>query len=420
MRALRHRLIAAVVGAAVVTAGCTTSSPTPAQTTAAPTTSSTPSSPSVWRVAQGPSGALEGWLDGVDCVTATSCVAVGNETGTNGPTKVLVETLRDGSWSATNPPPPPRSEGGYLFSVSCPAVGACVAVGYFFTPVNGGGTGTMLIETLHGGKWSVSSTPALGSAFRDSFLYGVSCTAATSCVAVGNTDHGDASTDLPLIVTLSGGSWSVTSSPSVGGQGGLLAVTCPVPATCVATGYRASSSAIRTLVETRTEGSWSLTPSPGSGKLNPLYGARGLNAVSCVSPASCVAVGQLSGPGPVVDTASGQGWSSAPSPRPAAADGASGLYGVSCTAPTACVAVGSVAAKFGSDAPDGAFGFPLGLLIETGSGRTWELSTNPSAVPAHSGLHAVSCVGLSCVAVGQSGQFTSPTSVLKTLIVQTP
>jgi hypothetical protein len=132
-----------------------------------------------------------------------------------------------------------------------------------------------------------------------------------------------------------------------------------------------------------------------------------------------VAVGQLSGPGPVIGTLADGKWSVASSPNPVPKDTASGLYGVSCTAVTTCVAVGALGKSFSSDAPDGAFGEPLGSIIETGRGATWSVEGQPPGLPAHSGLQAVSCVGASCVAVGQTGQFTSPMSVGKTLILQT-
>lgn len=426
MRARGHILIPSLAALSLVAMGCS-SAKTPASSSTSPTTSNgvTPAQPTAtvaasnWALAQAGTTALSGWLDGVDCLSAANCVAVGNESSSTGPTAALAETLAKGTWSPTRLPAAPGSQGDYLFSVSCAAVGSCVAVGYYFTPEDGGGKGTMLVDTLADGKWSVTSTPTLGSPFIDSFLYGVSCTTATNCVAVGNTDDGDSTTALPLILTLSGTSWSVTKSPTLGSVGGLQAVSCPDATTCVAVGNRAPPGSVKTLVETRTSGSWTVTSSPGSGGPNPTYGARGLNGVSCASAASCVAVGQLSGPGPVVGTLADGKWSVASSPNPVPKDTASGLYGVSCTAVTPCVAVGALGKSFSSDAPDGAFGEPLGSIIETGPGATWSVEGQPPGLPAHSGLQAVSCVGASCVAVGQTGQFTSPMSVGKTLILQT-
>jgi hypothetical protein len=93
-----------------------------------------------------------------------------------------------------------------------------------------------------------------------------------------------------------------------------------------------------------------------------------LTAVSCLSVASCVAVGSLAGNGvdtgglaipdqAAVESWDGANWSVTPSPQPALADGSAGpgLYGVSCTlakGDAACAAVGA----------DG--GSPAGPLVE--------------------------------------------------------
>ena len=388
---------------------------------AAPLGASGSATMSTWTVAQAGKHALVGWLDGVDCVTATDCVAVGNESPASGPTEPLVESLNHGSWSAATAPLARGSQGDYLFSVSCPSIGSCVAVGYYFTPVGNGGKGTILIETLANRRWSVTTTPSLGSNASDSFLYGVSCTTPSSCVAVGNTDHGDSSTDQPLLLTRVNGRWAVSRSPSLNAQsGGLLAVSCASSTACIASGYQATSKAIKTLVENRIGSSWSVTTSAGSGGSTPNYGAIGLAGISCVSATACTAVGQLTGPGPVVEIKANGQWSLASSPAPNAKDRATGLYGVSCAATTSCTAVGDVAQQFSSSAPDGAFGDPTGTLIETDAGGKWAVAANPSGLPPNSGLHAVSCAGQTCVAVGQSGQASAAgPSTTMTLIVQT-
>jgi len=427
MRGPRRFLIPSLAIAAVLAAGCGSATPSARSSTSssAPPSTAAPSRTSNWTVAQSGNSALDGWLDGVDCVTATSCVAVGNESSDGGPNaKALVETLSHGAWSTTTAPGAPGGAGDYLFSVSCPAAGSCVAVGYVFIKTgSNSGKGSALIETLANGDWSVTPTPSLGSGVVDSFLYDVSCSAPTSCVAVGNSDAGDPSTNAPIIITLTNGSWTLSSPPSLGSQaaGGLLAVSCVNPTACTAAGYRATGPGpSSTLVESLTGDHWSVVSSPGSGGPSLTTGApSGLSGLSCVAT-SCVAVGQLTGPVPTLDILTNQRWSSVASPDPDAKDQATGLFGVSCAASTTCVAVGALAKANGSNTPDGGLGLPLGTLIETDSGGTWAVTASPSGLPTDSGLHGVSCVGQSCVAVGQSGQFATSTSTTKTLIVQTP
>jgi hypothetical protein len=385
-------------------------------------TSSTPSTAPNWVVAQAGHNALVGWLDGVACVTATNCVAVGNESSGNGYTNALVETLNHGSWSASIAPGAPSGQGAYLFSVSCPSLGRCVAVGYFLKRTGATKSGTMLIETLDNETWTVTPTPSPGPNAIDSFLYGVSCTTPSTCVAVGNTDAGRPSTSRPLSLSLANGKWVLSSAPNFGSQSaGLRSVSCSSPNRCVAVGYRTATRSDQTLIETRNGERWSITPSQGSGGLSP-SGDRaptGLNGVSCASAASCVAVGQLTGPVPTIEIKTNQTWTATKSPDPASNDPATGLDGVSCLHPTRCVAVGTLASTAGA-APDGAFGSPLGSLIETYSSGTWTIAASPPGLPRHTGLHAVSCADQACVAVGQTGQFTSSTpGTSTTLIVQT-
>ena len=407
----------------VLLAGCT-SATTDSTTSSTPDTT-VPTSTANWAVVQAGHGALGGWLDGVDCVTATSCVAVGNESGAGtANARALVETLRHGSWSAKTAPRAPKGTGDFLFSVSCPVVGSCVAVGYFFTSSSTGGTETALIETLSDGSWSVTPLPSLGHDVVDSFLSGVSCASVVDCVAVGATQNTGAATHLPLIVTLDNGKWSRTSPPSLGSQqGGLQGVSCTSPTSCTAAGWQSTAyaNASASLVESLGNGGWSVVASPsiGTQSWNSTIPTGGLNDVSCASEASCMAVGQFTGPVPTIDVLADRTWAAAVSPDPAPTDGATGLAGVSCTTATACVAVGSLAATGITNTPAGSLGLPLGTLIETYSAGTWTIDASPAGLPADSGLHSVSCVGAACVAVGQTGQSTSDTSTLKTLIVRT-
>ena len=307
--------------------------------------------------------------------------------------------------------------GDWLFSVSCATVGRCVAVGYYFS-LKDSGAAAMLIETLDHGAWSVNPTPSTGHDIVDSFLNGVSCTAPTSCVAVGFT-LSTTFVPRPLIVTLAHGSWSIMRTPNLGrSSGGLQSVSCPRRNSCVAVGYRASGSTDETLVESLSGRKWVVTPSSGSGpkSLVPV----GLDDVSCLAVGSCVAVGRLTGPVPTIEVQTKRGWSIMKSPDPNPNDVASGLDGVSCTDTTSCVAVGDLAAApkaSARSAPDGAFASPRGSLIETSSGTTWKI-VSPEGLSPGGGLHAVSCSGHTCVAVGQSAQTTGTTNTMRTLIVQ--
>src|ERR1700722_6716579 len=201
-------LISALGALALLTAGCSHAA-TSAEPSAAGSTFLSSLSPKTtfnWTVAQGGNSGIDGLLDGVDCVSETMCVAVGNETSPGGGSVyALVETWKGSAWSRVIAPPASDvAPADWLFSVSCATAANCVAVGYFFTLRNGGGADG-LIETLAHGAWSASPIPSPGGGGVDSFLDGISCTSSTSCVAVGYT-LSKKFVARPLIIALAHGS----------------------------------------------------------------------------------------------------------------------------------------------------------------------------------------------------------------------
>src|SRR5580658_5628480 len=127
-------LISLLAAMALVTTGCS------AATTSAKTSSRgstflatlSPKTPFHWTVAQSGDTGITGRLDGVDCVTDTTCVAGGSEsTSGGGGANALVETWNGRSWSHVIPPAATAVPAQWLFSVSSAEPGSCVAVGYY-------------------------------------------------------------------------------------------------------------------------------------------------------------------------------------------------------------------------------------------------------------------------------------------------
>ena len=136
-----------------------------------------------WSITPSPSyrGEEANALNGVSCVTANDCFAVGYH-GTPTATKVLIEHWNGNKWLTMASPNKPSSL-NYLFGVSCANANRCIAVGYFhdadrrYKP---------LVEGWNGNKWSIMTVPnPTGSTFTA--LNGVSCPGANSCFAVGYT-----------------------------------------------------------------------------------------------------------------------------------------------------------------------------------------------------------------------------------------
>ncbi len=109
-------------------------------------------------------------LQGVSCVSTTSCVAVGHHS-----TGTLIEKWNGRVWSAVPNATSGKSTAG-LRSVSCASPSSCHAVGY-----DGNLT---LIEAWNGKTWVVQPNPKTGGGYHH--LEGVSSLSEISCLAVGD------------------------------------------------------------------------------------------------------------------------------------------------------------------------------------------------------------------------------------------
>jgi hypothetical protein len=187
-----------------------------------------------WTIVPSPSpGTGSNYLSSVSCTSATACTAVGNGTGT------LIESWNGSTWSVVPSPTPPG--GAVLFSVSCPSVTACTAVGH---------AGQTFAESWNGSTWSIVPTPNVGGATN--VLDGVFCTSATACTAVGDS-QGTGSPARTLVESWDGTAWTIVPSPNAGGarrNNGLGSVSCPTAATCTAVGGYGITGSGKTLIET--------------------------------------------------------------------------------------------------------------------------------------------------------------------------
>jgi hypothetical protein len=241
---------------------------------------------SIWAIAPSPNaGSPDNVLSGVSCVTTSYCVVVGEWGDVLGSTHTLMELWNGLAWSTT-PSPSPGSLVNSLTGVSCASSTACMAVGY---DSNSSDAEATLAEFWNGTTWSVAPSP---SPAPYSVLSGVSCTSPTSCVSVGSQGNVQGT---PLFLTLAeswnGSAWSEVPSPSYGPNlNHLASVSCTSATSCIAVGNwvtGGTSGEFRTLVETWNGVSWAFVPSPRPDTLGGVW----LSGVSCVSISSCAAVG---------------------------------------------------------------------------------------------------------------------------------
>ncbi len=254
-------------------------------------------SANTWQVLPQPpaaSGGTADFLEWVSCITAKACAATGFyvPTGNSNGEVALAEVWNGTSWKAFKPPTPATSFSN-LDAVSCASAHFCLAVGGYL----GAKGGPVLADLWTGSSWhQVSITQPAPTTGWFNFINGVSCTSATSCVAVGNTGQLQSDNSVKIAafaeVHLSTG-WTLTKVPMPASQQSLLLTPSCVSATyCVAVGgvgpYTSTNNGGHAAVAVWNGSAWSvkvLTPPPGQGSL--------LMGDECLSTTYCVATGTV-------------------------------------------------------------------------------------------------------------------------------
>ena len=248
-------------------------------------------------------------LDAVSCAADGGCAAVGTYTDSAGNTQGLLEVLSGGSWSATEAPLPPDAgtdpEVEFFKTVSC-TTGSYCAAGGSYSP--GGG----LLEVLSNGSWSVTG---VGGSPSTETIPSVSCAAVGSCVAVGDDIYGSEGNTAGTLLVLSDGTWTETDAALpvdnyTGTSPALSSVVCPDVGSCVAVGtFEGTEGFYAGVVEVLSDGDWSVVATIDAGGNPAYYDNWDLATVSCANASSCAAIGgtpdPLGQPGNVLAVLSG-------------------------------------------------------------------------------------------------------------------
>jgi hypothetical protein len=387
---LRIGAVVACVGAGVIT--LSTAAPAPAATVS--TWSIVPSA----NVQPSPDSGLLS----VSCGGPRSCTAVGFYAGASAD-QSLAESWNGSGWSIVPSPNTAATDDNELESVACASPTSCVAVGFYYDGVRD----RTLAMSWDGSTWTLDTT-VNPSATSENAFGGVSCTAPTSCIAVGHyRDSGNS--DQTLVESWDGRVWSVVPSPSTSStvDNFLNGVSCSASTSCVAVGSYDGATNSQTLAEVWNGVTWSIVASPNlSSNFENI-----LNNVSCTTASFCMAVGSedtAASPPSLIEMWNGTTWSIVSSPATSIPNSDENvLYGVSCTGPSNCVATGHWSNT--GDVTDQ-------TLIEQWDGSAWSIvpSPNTSAVLAND-LEGVSCGGGSlCMTVG-SQQTSGPGQTLTLL-----
>ena len=235
-----------------------------------------------------PKSAADVYFDGLSCMSAKHCVALGVGITSNGAFPLLFDTWDGSGWTVRTKALPAVDDYPQLNSISCATSTDCVLVG----GLQRGGSGNL---TAYAARWNGASltgmTVPVPARLASPTLAAVSCPSTAFCAVTGlNFSAADGSTGLAFADILRDGKWSLVklASPKGTTTSQLLALSCLSATWCIAAG------SVGTRVEALAYNgrSWSAQrlPAPAKGY------AEDFGGIGCVTEKSCVALGGI---GPV-------------------------------------------------------------------------------------------------------------------------
>ena len=322
----------------------------------------------------------------VTCPTATRCFAVGNaQARPSYKARSLVERWDGSSWSIM-PSPNGSAPNTFLVGIACVSATSCIAVGQ--TRVNQR-DGRSFALKMTGNTWSTVPIPAGGPGAQ---LVAVACAAATNCFAVG--EYIDGANRRPLAMRWNGSRWTQVDAalPLDLAAAYLRAVVC-TSGNCFALGGTADRRNPNAAIIERWNGTRFVIDQQfePAGGVSPQF-----LDVTCPTPSRCRAVGDdgAASGGTFAATWTGIRWSLESTQNRGAVN--SSLSGISCWTTSDCLAVGH--------SHDGRSGIQQ-TLTELRRGLKWSIVPSPNEDPRSSYLLGVDCIGAArCFAVGASTQ----------------
>jgi hypothetical protein len=235
-----------------------------------------------WGSAWNSSSIANNYLQGITCLSATNCWAVGYYMPSS-VWQTLVEHYDGTSWTHVTSPNVSTSQHNYLMSVTCTSSSNCWAVGVYTTPTYQQTVGMQ----YNGVSWSLVTIPNT-SPTLDNRLEGVTCVSASDCWTAGSAKISSGKWQT-LTEHYAGSSWSIVTSPNATtSQDNLLhGVVCVNGSDCWAIGYAGNSSGVhQTLVLQYNGSSWSIITSPNQSAYEGELGG-----VTCTGVNDCIGVG---------------------------------------------------------------------------------------------------------------------------------
>ncbi len=184
-------------------------------------------------------------LEAVRCPTYDSCIGVGNaqtyfQTSGNFSGAIALQGTQSGgvwTWSTLST----DNTGGILTGIDCTSASSCMAVGSQGSPQQS------LVETWSGsGPFTAVSSPNPGG-YATNFV-ALSCVSASNCSSVGSTTATQGGLTSPLVMQWDGAQWWQVTAPSSGSNSAQLSsVACDAPTnTCTGVGADGSDALVDT------------------------------------------------------------------------------------------------------------------------------------------------------------------------------
>ena len=225
-------------------------------------------------------------LTGVSCVTAKSCIAIGVSQGGAGP--LMVETWNGAKWTLQTARIPGSPRFTYPGAISCHFVTFCVVAGESYASI--GGAPTMLLARWDG-KVFTAMKPAVPAGAARVTLNDISCPSAIMCAVAAFSTNFFGTSAFGFTEMWNGKSWTADKMSAPGGaaQSFLYGVSCRANGTCVAVGSAGPSTAAKPTALSYNGKKWTAqkVPAPDAGKSSYLFG------VNCLRANECEAIGEI-------------------------------------------------------------------------------------------------------------------------------
>jgi hypothetical protein len=180
------------------------------------------------------SGAKASILHSVSCASAEECTVIELYYIEKEPWLYEIQRWNGTTWKIEEIPSPKEVEEYSLHKVSCPPSStACIAVGYSKNKEHA----KAWTVRWTGTEWKYEEPPR--GTWEDSGLAGISCTAASECIAVGSGTKSDTESNRTLAERWNGTEWKMLEPINPSGEKGveLYAASCTSSLTCMAVGY---------------------------------------------------------------------------------------------------------------------------------------------------------------------------------------